>query len=304
MKPRCSPVGIAIGSRPRGEFEEAAPARFLRAGNGARAEEIADRKIAAVAGVMGDHLCDRPIRRRERRLGEALWRDAGTPHRVGCHVSFERDVEATSLLIRGVGEIRQRRGIAFRPRERCDAKRRQGFPRHHPGRYRGGEIFSEERSERLIFPTLDVARRPVVQKAEAENMLRSLGDGDGVAERRRHADVEAELKLEIEIARRSVARHRFLRALALALRPLHRSSADADRRSAAVIGDRHVFVVRQQRIFRPESAAGIGGVEHRGIEVGEVADHGRQHDLRLRHRREMLPQALVAVIGAQTPRQR
>ena len=183
-------------------------------------------------------------------------------------------------LIGGVGEMRQRRRIALRPRERGDAERRQRFLRHHPRRHRGGEILAEERTERLIFPTLHVARRPVVQQAEAENVLGRLADRDGVAELGRHADIEAELELEIEIARRTVGRHRFFGALALALRPLHRRAADAHRRGAAVIGDRHVFVVRQQRIVRPKRAAGIGGVKDRGVEIGEVADRDRQDAVR------------------------
>ena len=93
-------------------------------------------------------------------------------------------------------------------------------------------------------------------------------------------------------ARRTVARHRLVRRLALALRALHRRTADAHRRGAAVIGDRHVFVVRQQRIVRPERAAGIGGVEDRSVKIGEVADRDRQQQLGLRHRREMPAQAL------------
>src|SRR6202030_4535716 len=45
----------------RGELEEAAPARFLRARYGARSDQIADLEIAAVAGLMRDHLRDGPI---------------------------------------------------------------------------------------------------------------------------------------------------------------------------------------------------------------------------------------------------
>ena len=54
----------------RGKFEEAAPAILLRPGHGARADEIADDEIAAVAGVMRDHLRHGPIRRRERSAGQ------------------------------------------------------------------------------------------------------------------------------------------------------------------------------------------------------------------------------------------
>ena len=43
-----------------------------------------------------------------------------------------------------------------------------------------------------------------------------------------------------------------------------------------MIGDRHVFVVRQQRIVGAKRAAGIGGVKDRSIKIGEVADRDRQ----------------------------
>src|SRR5208282_5436395 len=41
-----------------GDFEETAPARLLRARDGARSDQIADANVAAVAGVMRDHLRD------------------------------------------------------------------------------------------------------------------------------------------------------------------------------------------------------------------------------------------------------
>ena len=109
----------------------------------------------------------------------------------------------------------------------------------------------------------------------------ALAIGTGFAERGRRADIEAELELVVEIARRTDSSAPFRsRALRWPARPPHRRAADAHRRGAAVIGDRHVFVVRQQRIVGPERAAGIGGVEDRGEEVGEVADPHRQQQVR------------------------
>ena len=225
------------------------------------------------------------------------------PHGLGRKIGFERDVEPAVGLIVRVGEIRQRGRIAFGPRISRGAERRQRLCGHHPRRDRGAEILAEERPERLIFPGLDVARRPVVEQAIAEHVLGRFADRNGGAELGTHADEGAELELEIEIARRPVARHVLIRAFALALRPLHRRAADAHRRGAAVIGDRHIFVVRHQRIVRPEHAAGIAGVENRGEKIGEIAERHRQPDLRLRHRGEMLADVFVAVLGAQGARQ-
>src|SRR5580693_413391 len=112
----------------RGKLKKAAPAFLLRPGHGAGADEIAGDKIAAVAGVMRDHLRHGPIRRRERGTGEPLRRRAGAPHGFGRKVGFERDVEAAMRLVVGIGEIRQRRRIALRPRESGGAERRQRLP--------------------------------------------------------------------------------------------------------------------------------------------------------------------------------
>ena len=43
-----------------------------------------------------------------------------------------------------------------------------------------------------------------------------------------------------------------------------------------MIGDRHVLVVRQQRIVGPQHPPGIGGMVDAGEEIGEVADPRRQ----------------------------
>src|SRR6185503_2798543 len=45
----------------RGELEQTAAALVLRARAGAAAHQVADLEVAAVAGVMRDHLGDRPV---------------------------------------------------------------------------------------------------------------------------------------------------------------------------------------------------------------------------------------------------
>ena len=68
----------------------------------------------------------------------------------------------------------------------------------------------------------------------------------------------------------------------LPARTPHRCAADHDRRRAAVIPDRDVLIVGQQRIVGTEQAADIGGVEHGGVEIGVVADRRRQQHRRRR----------------------
>src|SRR6202030_2079831 len=125
---------------------------------------------------------------------------------------------------------RQRRRIAFRPRVGRSVEWRHCLGRHHPWRDGGAEILAEERAERLGFPGLYVARRPVVEQAVAEHMIGRVTDRNHGAELGSDADEGAELELEIEIARRSVARRIVVLSLALAERPLDRRAADAHRR--------------------------------------------------------------------------
>ena len=268
----------------RGEFKEAAPARFLRSRYGAGADQVAGARLqplpvwcaiicATVQYISANEVC--------------VMRAGAVPARRIASVAtydFQRDVEAAMRLILGIGEIRQRRRVACGPRVGVGAVRRQRLGGHHPGRYRGGEVLSQERAERLILPRLHIARRPIIEQAEAEDVVGRLADRHRFAEFARRADVEAKLQLEIEIARRSVAWLGVVWAFALAARPLERRAARDDRRRAAVIGDRHIFVVRHQRIVGAEHPPRVGGVEDRGEEIGEIADRHWQLDFGLRHR--------------------
>src|SRR3984893_10025276 len=100
----------------RGELEETTPARFLRTRHRALSDQVADIEIAAVAGLVRDHLRDGPIHLRERGLGDTRRRGAVLAHSLGRKIGFERDVEAAVRLIIRIGKIRQRGGIAFGPR--------------------------------------------------------------------------------------------------------------------------------------------------------------------------------------------
>ena len=103
------------------------------------------------------------------------------------------------------------------------------------------------------------------------------------AERVPGADDAPDLHLVVQRPGRPVDRHVCLRVLDLPARPAHRRSARHDRRGAPVVADRHPLVVRQQRVVRPEHAADVGGVMHRGVEVGVVADGGGKQKLGVAH---------------------
>ncbi len=85
-----------------------------------------------------------------------------------------------------------------------------------------------------------------------------------------------EFQLEIQVAARAEARLGLLGRLALPVGPAHRGAAGPHGGGAPVIGDRHVLVVRQQRLVGAEQPPGIGGVMDAGVEIGVVADRAGQ----------------------------
>ena len=92
----------------------------------------------------------------------------------------------------------------------------------HPRRNAGQEILGEERPQRLIFPRLQVARRPVVEQAIAGDMLARLADRDRRPELVAAADPDAELELVIEAAARAIFGRIGVGRLALPVGPDHR----------------------------------------------------------------------------------
>ena len=151
------------------------------------------------------------------------------------------------------------------------------------------KFFARNGPSGCVFPGLDVARRPVVEQAKPKHVLACASDRNRHAQLRGRADVEAELELVIEIAGRLDRPARSRRRLCSG-RAGRRTGVPLTRtdEGAAVIGDRHVFVVRHQRIVGPKHPSRVGGMKDRGEEIGEVADLDRHHQLGHRHRREVL----------------
>ena len=103
-----------------------------------------------------------------------------------------------------------------------------------------------------------------------------LGDVDRLPERVARPDPDAEFELEIEARARAKARSVGVGRLALPARAADLGAGDPHRRGAAVITDRHMLVVRQQRLIGAELLADGFGVMDAGIEIGVVADPRRQ----------------------------
>jgi hypothetical protein len=207
-----------------------------------------------------------------------------------------------------VGPRRPKDTAAARDRRRAvgpcglrGEKRGQRFGGDDPARYSGAEVLGEKRSQRLRFPALDVARRPIVEQAQADDVLARARDRDRFAEGIARPNPGAELKFKVEPGAWPEAGHGVLAEQPLAIRPAYRRAGGKHAGSAAVIGNRHVLVIRCQRRIRAAAAPGVGGVMDTGEEIRKRADRCRQmHRARGRimqqFRRELFnPRALSAV---------
>src|SRR3982751_2121016 len=124
--------------------------------------------------------------------------------------------------------------MALGAAERLAAKRLECFQRDDPWRHRSRKALGEEWAERLVFPCLQVARRPVVEQDDTEDVLFRVCNSYAFAERIPRPDDEAELHFVVETARRTERRRRLVGALALAVRPRDARAGHHERRCAAV----------------------------------------------------------------------
>jgi hypothetical protein len=113
---------------------------------------------------------------------------------------------------------------------------RQRFQRNDPRRNGGSEVLGQKRPERLVFPRLNVARRPVVEQAQAEHVRLGLVDWNRLARRVAGTDIHAQFQLVIEPPAR--AEYRWLicrRRPLLADRALHRLTRHAIARNNSLL---------------------------------------------------------------------
>src|SRR6266516_4880600 len=133
----------------------------------------------------------------------------------------------------------------------------------------------EERERR--HPRLDVARAPVVDEHEPEDVVGEGLDRNRVTELGGDADDEPELELEVEASARAEGRRALVRRLLLAARAHDVRAADDDAARTAVVRDGKPAPVRQQRLpVGPEHAAEVCHVLERGVEVDVVRDLERE----------------------------
>ena len=105
-------------------------------------------------------------------------------------------------------------------------------------------------------------------------MLLGLRDGHRVAQRIAFTHEDAQLQLNVEPLARAHHGHFGAGGHGLPLGAMKRLARHTNAGCAAVVANRHPFVVGQQRVVGAELLADVGGVVHRGVEVGVVANAG------------------------------
>src|SRR5690606_41052649 len=135
----------------------------------------------------------------ERRARQAGRRIAALAHGRGLYQGLELQVEAAALAVARRFEVRQWLRMVGRTSPGA-AKRRERIERDDPRRDRRREVLGEEGTERLVRPGLAVARRPVVEQAEPEDMRLGIVDRYGLAQGIARADPDAHLELVVEPA--------------------------------------------------------------------------------------------------------
>src|SRR6185312_8156291 len=98
-------------------------------------------------------------------------RQAVGAHSIGGQSRFQPDAKAASFAILRIVEIVERLRVPGGTRWHRHTKRSEGIGAHNPWADAGQEILGEEWPQRLIFPRLEVASRPVVEQAITGDML-------------------------------------------------------------------------------------------------------------------------------------
>ena len=277
-KRRVSPPGSVSGSRPAaGDLQQAAELARRRAGDRAGAE--AGRPAAGCSRCRCDARRAAPASSRVR---ARCWRRADAAPAPSRASPASAGAPRARCRARRPPGRRRRRGRAAapdRPPAAAAAAARNGASAS--GVTTHGEIVVQKLFARngpsgwYSQPWMSRADQSLSRQKPAM-CCRGLGDRD----RLRRARCPARSRRRVRARSRGCARGR---SSARSRSPAcaGRSGGDGmprrhDRRGAAVIADRHVLVVRQQRIVGAEQLAGVGRVVDAGEEIRVVADRGRQ----------------------------
>src|SRR5258706_6477813 len=230
--------------------------------------------MATADRMVGHHLREGPVLMAKARTRNSNSLRIAAP-RLGLERNLELDIDGPTLSVAGAIQVSERLGILRRAPPRTTEWRKR-IQRYDPRRNRGREILGLEWPQRGRLPGLNVARRPVVQQTDAENMILGPVDQYGRALFIADANEDAEFQLIIETRAGGQFRRAPVGGHDLSARPAHRLTRQSDARRAAMIGDRHPVEIRRHPAVPPQQPCDVAGVIDRSIKVGVIANVGGQ----------------------------
>ena len=183
--------GVAVGQERAGRARSASPRCRASGRRSCREANRSPGRTAAPLTVAWASICGN-VQYRPRAFVRLI--------DLAVELDLQREVERPVALGPQVG---QRLRVLRARRHEVGLERGQ---RHDPGRDRGRERLAQERAERLVLPALQVARAPVVDEHEAEDVLADLGGGDRRAERLARARSRSPARARCRAARSARSR--------------------------------------------------------------------------------------------------
>ena len=127
-----------------------------------------------------------------------------------------------------------------------------------------------------MLPGLNIASGPVVEHTESGDVIAGLGNRDGVAQFLPRSDPYSQFELIVEFGAKSKARRFLAGEPSLSLGTADRGAGNHDRGGPAVVSDRDVLIIRQQRCRPLMAQSPVVGMMDAGVEIAEAANGRRQ----------------------------
>ena len=139
--------------------------------------------------MVGDELGWCPVEVLRAGLAEHDWRKFVGASDVSCEQYFKFYIQSSVGLVGCRIEIRKGLWVVWWARGGGDAEGFEGGQGGDPGGDGGGKVFGKEWAEGLGLPGLEIAGGPVVEQADAEDVVGGMADGDWRAQGIGLADV-------------------------------------------------------------------------------------------------------------------
>ena len=209
-------------------------------------------QIAAVRRMVRNHLRHRPVQIACIAIGDSRCGSAPAARIAGVASNTSHSMSKRAVrLVGGIEQMRQRR---------ADRRRAAPAARCGTAAIASAVMIHGETDVRKLFPRNGPSgcdSHDWISRADQSFSRQKPAICSGLADRNRLIQLDCRRRSRRQVPTRNRdsgtgrSRRRPRQAASLAVRPPHRLARWSHRRSAAVISDRHILVVRHQRIVRP-----------------------------------------------------